>query len=200
MRGLFVTGTGTGVGKTAAAACLAKALGAGYWKPIQTGWPEDDDTARVAELTGVPVFPSAYRLKLPRSPHEAATAENVLIDLGPISLPMANLPLVVEGAGGVMVPLNDRQTMADLMVRLGLPVVLVAATGLGTINHTLLSLEALRTRGLMVRGVVLDGPPDAANREAIEAFGHVRVLGELPPVPVLDAAAVTELARQFEGL
>lgn len=200
MKGLFVTGTGTGVGKTVAAACLVKALGADYWKPVQTGWPEDDDAALVARLTGRPAHPNTYRFKMPRSPHEAAAAEGAMIDLGRFHLPETAHPLVVEGAGGVLVPLNEAHTMADMMLCLGLPVVLVAATGLGTINHSLLSLEALRARGIPVLGVILDGPPDKPNRDAIEGFGRVRILGELTPADPLDAATVARLATQFEEL
>lgn len=200
MKGLFVTGTGTGVGKTVVAACLAKALGADYWKPVQTGWPEDDDAALIARLTGRPAHPNTYCFKMPRSPHEAAAAEGAMIDLGRFHLPETAHPLVVEGAGGVLVPLNDAHTMADLMLCLGLPVVLVAATALGTINHSLLSLEALRARGIPVLGVILDGLPDAPNRAAIETFGRVRILGHLPPVDTLDAESINRLAVQFKDL
>jgi dethiobiotin synthase len=200
LKGLFVTGTGTGVGKTVVAACLVQALGADYWKPVQTGWPDDDDAALVARLTGRFAHPNTYRFKMPRSPHEAAAAEGAMIDLGRFRPPATANPLVVEGAGGVLVPLNDAHTMADLMLCLGLPVVLVAATALGTINHSLLSLEALRARGIPVLGVILDGPPDAPNRAAIETFGRVRILGHLPPVDTLDAESISRLAAQFEGL
>ncbi|MEO5337993.1 MAG: dethiobiotin synthase [Magnetospirillum sp. WYHS-4] len=200
MKGLFVTGTGTGVGKTVASACLAKALGADYWKPIQTGWPQDDDAAWVAAMAGAVVHPNVCRFRAPRSPHEAAAREGGMIDLGAIRRPVTDRPLVVEGAGGVLVPLNEAHCMADLMVHLGLPVVLVAATGLGTINHSLLSLEALRARGLLVAGAILTGPPDSANRQAIQDFGRVRILGELPPADPLDTTAIAGLARQFEGL
>ena len=200
MKGLFVTGTGTGVGKTVAAACLAKALGADFWKPVQTGWPEDDDAALVARLAAVTTHPNTYRFRMPRSPHEAAAAEGAMIDLGRFRLPTTANPLVVEGAGGVLVPLNDAHTMADLMLCLGLPVVLVSSSALGTINHSLLSLEALRARGIPVLGVILDGPPDEPNRAAIETFGRVRILGHLPPVEALDEKAIGRLAVQFEGL
>ena len=204
MRGVFVTGTDTGVGKTVVAACLARAWRAGYWKPVQTGTATgDDDTATVAALAGAPadrIFAPAYALRAPLSPHAAAELEGVRIVLEAIAMPAVSYPLVVEGAGGVMVPLNDATFMIDLMARLDLPVVLVARSGLGTINHTLLSLAALRARDLPIAGVILDGPPNAGNRAAIERFADVRVLAELPHVEPLDAAAVAELAHPIPPL
>ena len=198
MTGVFVTGTDTGVGKTVAAACLARAWQAGYWKPVQSGAAAgDDDTATVAALAGLPptrVFASAYVLQAPLSPHAAAELEDVRITMAGIVLPQTAHPLVVEGAGGVLVPLNDRDLMIDLMARLALPILLIARSSLGTINHTLLSLAALRSRALSVAGVVLSGPPNAGNRAAIERFGQVRVLAELPPVDPLDHAAVGRLS------
>jgi malonyl-CoA O-methyltransferase len=196
--GVFVTGTDTGVGKTIAAACLARAWQAGYWKPVQTGLATgDDDTETVAALAGLPaerVVAPVYSLQAPLSPHAAAELEGVRIVMDAIALPRMAHPLVVEGAGGVYVPLNDRDFMIDLMAKLALPVLLVARSTLGTINHTLLSLAALRSRRLPIAGVILDGPPNAGNRAAIEGFGQVRVLAELPRVDPLDNAAIERLA------
>jgi dethiobiotin synthase len=204
MTGVFVTGTDTGIGKTVASACLVRAWGAGYWKPVQTGIVTgDDDTATVAMLAGLAAdrtVPSAYALQAPLSPHAAAELESVVIRLDAIALPTRPRPLVVEGAGGVFVPLNERDLMIDLMARLALPVVLVARSTLGTINHTLLSLAALRARALPVAGVILSGPPNAGNRAAIEHFGQVRILVELPRVDPLDAAAVAHLAERIPPL
>jgi malonyl-CoA O-methyltransferase len=196
--GVFVTGTDTGVGKTIAAACLARAWQAGYWKPVQTGLATgDDDTETVAALAGLPaerVVAPVYSLQAPLSPHAAAELEGVRIVMDAIALPRMAHPLVVEGAGGLYVPLNDRDFMIDLMAKLALPVLLVARSTLGTINHTLLSLAALRSRRLPIAGVILDGPPNAGNRAAIEGFGQVRVLAELPRVDPLDNAAIERLA------
>ena len=204
MRGVFVTGTDTGVGKTVAAACLARAWRAGYWKPVQTGTATgDDDTETVAALAGVPsdrIVAPAYALRAPLSPHAAAELEGVRIAMEAIGMPATSFPLVVEGAGGIMVPLNDTSFMIDLMARLNLPVVLVARSGLGTINHTLLSLAALRARDLPVPGVILNGAPNAGNRAAIERFGDVQILAELPRVEPLDAAAVARLAALIPPL
>ncbi len=204
MIGIFVTGTDTGVGKTVAAACLARAWRAGYWKPVQTGAATtDDDTATVVALAGVSaerVFAPAYALQAPLSPHAAAELEGVRITMDAIALPQTAHPLVVEGAGGLFVPLNDRDFMIDLMAKLPLPILLVARSTLGTINHTLLSLDALRSRGLPVAGVILTGPPNAGNRSAIERFGQVRVLAELPRVDPLDGAAIERLSALIPPL
>jgi dethiobiotin synthase len=202
--GVFVTGTDTGVGKTVVAACLARAWRAGYWKPVQTGTvTADDDTATVVALAGVPaehVYLPSYALRAPLSPHAAAELEGVRITMDAITPPRTAHPLVVEGAGGLFVPLNERDFMIDLMAKLALPVLLVARSTLGTINHTLLSLAALRSRDLPIAGVVLNGPPNAGNREAIERFGQVRVLAELPRVDPLDHAAVERLAARIPPL
>lgn len=204
MRGVFVTGTDTGVGKTVAAACLARAWRAGYWKPVQTGTAGgDDDTAAAAALAGLPaerVFAPAYVFQAPLSPHAAADLEGVRISMDSIALPQTTHPLIVEGAGGLLVPLNDRDFMIDLMARLALPVLLVARSTLGTINHTLLSLAALRARALPIAGVVLNGPPNAGNRTAIERFGQVRVLAELPHLDPLDNGAIERLAALIPPL
>lgn len=189
--GVFVTGTDTGIGKTLVSAILARALGAAYFKPIQTGLADEvGDTPTVAELAGVRVHPPAIALAAPLSPQDAARAEGVAIDACALSLPPGDGPLVVEGAGGLLVPIDGEVLMVDLIARFGLPAVLVARSTLGTINHTLLSLEALRARGIAIAGVVLSGPPDAANRRAIETLGRVRVLAEIPRLETVDAEAV----------
>jgi dethiobiotin synthase len=179
VRGLFVTGTDTGAGKTVlAAALLLRYPEASYWKPIQTG--PDDDTAEVRRLSGGRVIDAGIRLPDPVSPHLAAQRAEMSIDLDPLVAQIRTTPLIVEGAGGVLVPVNEVQTMADLMVILGLPVVVAARTTLGTINHTLLTLEALRARALRVAGVVMIGDGDADNRAAIEHYGNVSVVAEMP--------------------
>jgi dethiobiotin synthase len=172
--GFFVTGTDTGVGKTVVAAALAMRTGYGYWKPIQTG-PESD-TAEVRRLAACEVFDQGVRLTDPVSPHLAAERAGVKIELSKILLQApAERSWIVEGAGGVLVPVNDREKMIDLMALLSLPVVVVARGTLGTINHTLLTLAALRSRGLSVDRVVVVGPPNPDNNAAIQKFGNVPV-------------------------
>jgi dethiobiotin synthase len=183
VRGLFVTGTDTGVGKTVlSAALMLRHPEAYYWKPIQTGARDytADDTAEVRRLSGGQVIDAGIRLPDPVSPHLAARRVEMTIDLDPLVSQVRTTPVIVEGAGGVLVPVNDSQTMIDLMVLLGLPVIVAARTTLGTINHTLLTIEALRARALRVAGVVMIGDADADNRAAIEHYGKVAVVGEMP--------------------
>ena len=179
MRGLFVTGTDTGVGKTIlSAALMLRYPKAFYWKPIQTG--PDDDTAEVRRLSGGQVIDEGIRLPDPVSPHLAAQRVEMSIDLDSLVKPVTATPVIVEGAGGVLVPINNSQTMADLMVILGLPVIIAARSTLGTINHTLLTIEALRARALRVAGVVMIGDGNADNRTGIEHYGNVAVIAEMP--------------------
>jgi len=202
--GVFVTGTDTGIGKTLVSAILARAWGADYWKPVQTGLAEETgDTETVAALAELPperVHLPAYELQAPLSPWAAASLENAAVDAASIAPPATRAPLVVEGAGGLYVPIDERHMMIDLIDRLGLPVVLAARSGLGTINHTLLSLEALRRRAIPVLGVVMSGPLSPGNRHAIERFGNVRVLAEIPPLAAVDARAVARLAEAVPPL
>ena len=202
--GVFVTGTDTGVGKTVVSACLAAAWGADYWKPLQTGLAEDPgDTATVAVLAGLPserLHAPAYAFAAPLSPDAAARREGAAISLPALALPASDRPVVVEGAGGALVPLGDGVLMIDLMVRLGLPVVVVAPNRLGAINQTLLTLEALRGRGLEVLGVVLVGPPFADNRAAIEGYGRARILAELPWSDPVGPAEIADWAKLIPPL
>ena len=198
-RGYFVTGTDTDVGKTVACAYLLRALDADYWKPVQSGLEGETDSEAVQRLTGLPperFHASAYALRAPLSPHESARREGVRISLEVFALPKTPRLLLVEGAGGVLVPLNADALMVDLMRRLGLPVVLVVRSTLGTINHTLLSLEALRVRGLKVAGIVMNGPPNEANRRALEEYGKAEVIAEIPRLEPLNAATLAAFARR----
>ncbi|EME69831.1 dethiobiotin synthetase [Paramagnetospirillum caucaseum] len=195
MRGVFVTGTDTDVGKTLVSAWLAQHWRADYWKPIQTGSEQGTDFDSVARLApAARILPSAVVLPAPLSPHEAAQREKTRIDLSALLPPPASgRPLVVEGAGGVMVPINETALMIDLMERLALPVLVVARSGLGTINHTLMTLEMLRRREISILGVVMNGQENPANRQAIEHFGSVRVLAAIQPLPAVTAAAIAGL-------
>src|SRR6185369_3902867 len=159
MHRYVVTGTDTDVGKTVFAAALAGHLGARYWKPVQAGTMGGTDSLSVADLSGgrAAVLPEAYVLKTPCSPHEAARIDGATIDPALLALPAGDGPLVVEGAGGVLVPFREDLLAADLFALWGLPVILVARTALGTISHSLMSIEALRARGLTVHGVAFIG-------------------------------------------
>ena len=189
MTAFIVTGTDTGIGKTIFAAGLAGFLNATYWKPVQAGLAEDTDSATVARLSGRPCLPEAYRLKMPASPHIAAAAEGLVIDPARLTLP-PDRPLVVEGAGGLMVPLTPDLLYLDLIAGWGLPVILCARTALGTINHSLLSLSALRRAGCPVQGVAFIGDAAPEVEATIARLGRVRHLGRLPFLPDLTPAAL----------
>ncbi|MGW8279190.1 dethiobiotin synthase [Sphingomonas aurantiaca] len=198
---IIVTGTDTDIGKTVFAAGLTAALGARYWKPVQAGLADGSDAASVVTL-GVPadrVLPEAYRLTTPCSPHLAAEIDGVTIEPDQLVLPEVDGALVVEGAGGVMVPVTRELIFADLFARWGKPVVLVARTGLGTINHSLLSIEALRSRGVPILGIAFVGDSVEDSEATIATLGEVRRLGRLPRLDPLDAATLAEaFAANFD--
>lgn len=201
MSAIIVTGTDTEIGKTVFSAALTGALGASYWKPVQAGTDEDGhgDAETVARLSGRPVLPSAYRLKTPCSPHCAAEIDGVTIERERLALPNVDGALVAEGAGGVLVPVTRQMLFADLFAHWGRPVVLVARTGLGTINHSLLSIEALRTRGVPILGVAFVGDAVEDSEATIAAIGGVKRLGRLPRLPDLTRETLAEaFAANFD--
>ncbi len=182
MSRFVITGTDTDIGKTVFAAALTQALDGCYWKPVQAGLDDGTDAQRVASLAGLSpdrILPEAWRLKTPASPHYAADLEGVRIDAEDLVPPPCDRSLVIEGAGGALVPLNPDVLFADVFARWGLPVVVCASTALGTINHSLLTLEALRSRGVPVLGVAFIGPANDSSEAAIVRFGRVRRLGRL---------------------
>ncbi len=212
MRPLIVAGTDTGVGKTVVSAMLTLALNAIYWKPIQSGTADGTDTERVAALTGLGPdrFRSeAYRLREPLSPHRAAELDGISIRADGLDLP-GDIPegraLIVEAAGGVLVPITREILQVELFMRWRAPVVLVARTSLGTINHSLLALEALRCRAVPVLGVLFVGQPMPDTERTIADFGRISRLGRLPFLRKLDAQSLADAfaahfsRRDFEGV
>jgi dethiobiotin synthetase len=196
----FITGTDTGIGKTVVSALLCAALDATYWKPIQTGTREGSDRNMVIKLAEIPAsktIPENYKFGPPVSPHLAARLAGARIELRKIRIPQlgANEALIVEGAGGALVPINRTHLMTDLMTHLKLPVVLVARSSLGTINHTLLSLAALRSAKLDVRGVVMVGKPNRENRNAIEHYGDIEVIGAVPMLAEINRKTLVGVFR-----
>lgn len=192
-----VTGTDTGIGKTIFSAALASALGGYYWKPVQSGLDEETDSQIVHRLGRLPpdrILPEAYRLRTSASPHLAARFDHVTIETEGVRPPVTDAPLVIEGAGGLLVPLTETEVFADVFARWQIPIILCARTGLGTINHTLLSLEALRHRAIPVFGVAFIGDEQAETQRIIAAMGQVRVLGRLPR---LDPLTPQSLIRAF---
>ncbi|WP_138429510.1 dethiobiotin synthase [Fodinibius saliphilus] len=193
---IFVSGTDTGIGKTVVSAILTKALSASYWKPIQAGLEEETDTEFVQRATGFSkqcIIPERYRLETPMSPHGAAQIDDIYIEMSDFELPDYETDhLVVEGAGGLLVPFNDDVMIIDLIEKLQIPVLLVARSTLGTLNHTFLSLEALRNRNIPVLGVVLNGPEHKSNREAIQHYGDIDIIAEIDTIDPLNASGLEE--------
>jgi dethiobiotin synthetase len=189
-----VTGTDTDIGKTVFAAGLAGMLGARYWKPVQAGLPGDSET--VAALAGVEIVPEAWRLKLPASPHQSAAQEGIAID--PDALIPPDGPVVIEGAGGLMVPLNRKALFLDVFAGWRIPLILCARTRLGTINHTLLSIEAIRIRNIPLHGVAFIGDANEESEGIIAEIGKVKRLGRLPMIaPLTPARLKTIFAANF---
>ena len=206
---LVVCGTDTDVGKTVVSALLVQGLGAHYWKPVQCGLEngegDRDRVQRWLELPSERIIPEAYRLEAPVSPHWASALEggDPLHPGAPIDPQRLNLPahpgaLVVETAGGLLVPLRLDLLQIEQLQRWQLPVLLVARSGLGTLNHTLLSLEALRQRGIPVLGVLLNGPPHANNLTTLEQLAGAPILGCLPPLEAINSASLAEQWQQLE--
>jgi dethiobiotin synthase len=204
VKDLFVTGTGTGVGKTVLSALLTAALDAVYWKPIQTGRSGGNaETDRETILRWTEIGPErapaeAFVFEPPVSPHQAARQAGVRLDLSAIQKPEAGKRrLIIEGAGGVLVPINDTDFMLDLMARLDASIVIASRAELGTINHTLLTLNCVRQAGLRLIGVVMIGPENVENRNAIEHYGCVRVIGSIPELERIDRPALLHAFEHY---
>ncbi|HEV7821381.1 MAG TPA: dethiobiotin synthase [Burkholderiales bacterium] len=196
---IVITGTDTDIGKTVFCAALAGAIDADYWKPVQAGIEGGTDATGVVEL-GVPaerVLPERYRLLTPASPHYAARLDSITIEENALTIPEnRERPLVIEGAGGLMVPVNDTTLFIDIFARWNLPVVLCARTALGTINHSLLSIEAMKRRNIPILGIAFIGDENAESERIICALGGVRRLGRLPWLSPLTRETLQTAFRQ----
>ena len=190
----MVAGTDTGIGKTVFAAGLADFLGAFYWKPIQSGLESETDSQIAARLGGLSherILPEAYRLRTPASPHHAAAIDGIRIETDALGVPEASARrLVIEGSGGLLVPLDGRTLYIDVFARWRVPLVLCARTMLGTINHSLLSIEALRKRSIDLLGIAFIGDGNPETERAICEIGKVRRLGRLPLIAPLTRSAL----------
>lgn len=194
MTRFVVTGTDTDIGKTIFTAGLAGALGFPYWKPIQAGLDEESDSETVARLARVPILPEAYRLHTPASPHFAAEVDDVTIDPDRLIPPVGKL--IVEGAGGALVPVTRNILYADLFARWQIPVIVCARTMLGTINHSLLTIEALRARNVPIHGIAFIGDAAPDSEATIAEISGVRRLGRLP---IIDPLTSENLAAAFSA-
>jgi dethiobiotin synthetase len=190
MTRFVVMGTDTGIGKTIFSAGLTQATGTSYWKPIQSGLEEETDSEVVARLAGVPIRPEAYRLVTPASPHLAAEIDGVNIDVETLTPPPGDL--IVEGAGGALVPVTRTTLYADLFARWQIPVIVCARTALGTINHSLLTIEALRARDVPIHGLAFLGDAVPDSEAIISEISGVRRLGRLPIIAPLNSETLEE--------
>lgn len=199
MKPLFITGIGTDIGKTLISAILVEKFKADYWKPIQSGDLHNSDTMKVKSLitNATSVFhPESYRLTQPFSPHKSADLDGISIELQSISLPKtSNNTLIIEGAGGLMVPLNNREYIVDLIQTLEADVILVIKNYLGSINHTLLSLELLKLKNIPVKGIIFNGENDSYSEQAILNHSKLSILGRVPFVVELDREKIIDLGK-----
>ncbi|WP_041391226.1 dethiobiotin synthase [Prochlorococcus marinus] len=192
---LIICGTGTDVGKTVVSSLFVQGLNAMYWKPIQSGIEDGGDTSSICKLLNLPkerCLKEAYKFNAAVSPHWAAEKENQTIDPRQLTLPSITSPLIIETAGGLMVPLNRQLLQIDQLKSWGLPIVLVAKSGLGTLNHTLLSIEALNKRRIPIIGLVLNGSLHQDNPKTLKGFGGVPIIAELPHFNKLSAHLLSE--------
>jgi len=193
----IVTGTDTGIGKTVFSAALAGALGLPYWKPIQSGLEEETDSETVARLAGVPIHPEAWRLVTPASPHLAAEIDGVTIDPDALAPPPGDL--LIEGAGGALVPVTRTLLYADLFARWQVPVIVCARTALGTINHSLLTIEALKARNVPIHGIAFIGDAVEDSEAIISEMSGVKRLGRLPTIdPLTPETLAAAFADHFD--
>lgn len=198
MKNIFVTAIGTDCGKTLVSAILCEALGADYWKPVQSGLPRDSDTVKsLVTNPDISIHPEQYLLKTPASPHAAAKIDNVLIDLKKFVAPKPS-GLVIEGAGGCLVPLNDNDFVIDIASRLHCDVVLVSNLYLGSINHTLLTAEALQKRQLNVAGIIFNGPTNPESERIILHHTGYKLLLKIEQESKIDKPIVIKYASQLK--
>jgi dethiobiotin synthetase len=201
MRRLFITGIGTDVGKTLIAAILVEKLKADYWKPIQSGDLDNSDTMKVHSLVSNPVsvfHSEAYRLTQPFSPHKSAAIDGVEITLKNVSCPVTSNTLIIEGAGGLMVPVNAEEYVVNLIKMLNAEVILVIKHYLGSINHTLLSLELLKSKDIPVKGIIYNGGEDYYSELAIQNHCNIPVIGRLPHCNELSRDKIVALGKLIQ--
>jgi len=202
MKRYFVTGIGTEVGKTVASAILTQALAADYWKPVQAGELNNSDQQTVKGLVdnNTSVFhPESYRLNQPMSPHAAAERDGIEIDLSLIKAPKTNNHLIIEGAGGLLVPLNSKDTILDLIETLDVEVILVSRHYLGSINHTLMSIDVLKQRNISIKGILFNGNENKDTETIISKMSDVKVLGRIDELDVVNKSRIHSVAEELKN-
>jgi len=197
---IFITGIGTGIGKTIVSAVLTEKLQADYWKPVQSGDLDNSDTLKVKSLisNSKTVFhPETYRLTQPYSPHKSAALNGIVIEEGKFVLPETDNQLIIEGAGGLMVPLNDHFLMIDLIKQLHVRVILVSQNYLGSINHTLLSIAILKQYGIDILGIIFNGEANADSENYILQYTGIKLLGHIPEYGIIDKGIIVAAGKNI---
>ncbi len=199
MQKIVISGIGTDVGKTVVSAIVAEYFKASYWKPVQSGDIENSDSVKVKRLTeNVTVLEEKYKLTEPLSPHESARIDNVTIDINNFSIPEVNTNLIIEGAGGLMVPFNyDGDVYLDLFEKWNLPVIVVSRNYLGSINHTLLTVNALKQRNIPILGIIFSGESNQASEKVILAATKINCLARIPEATELNKDFILEQAKKL---
>jgi len=198
----FITGIGTGIGKTIVSAVVTEKLQADYWKPIQSGDLDNSDSLKIESLISnakTIIHSEGFKLTQPLSPHLSAKIDNIDLQINYLQTPQTNNHLIIEGAGGLMVPLNDQELMIDYIQSLGVKVILVSQNYLGSINHTLLSIEALKFRGIEIAGIIFNGISNTETERYITEYSKIPVLGKIPELDKLDKESIKE-AGQYLNL
>jgi dethiobiotin synthetase len=189
----FITGIGTGIGKTLISAILTEKLKADYWKPIQSGDLDTSDSITLGSLisnTKTVIHPESYRLTQPLSPHLSARLDGIEIDLNKINMPLTGNNLIIEGAGGLMVPLNEKELIIDLIKKLNVEVILVSQNYLGSINHTLLSVNLLKQYEIPIKGIIFNGDENVETERYIQQYAKIKKLGSIPSFGDIDKEKV----------
>ena len=200
MKTIFVTGIGTDVGKTVVSAIIAESLKADYWKPVQTGNSTSTDSIKIKNWISneqTKIHPEAYSLRPSMSPHAAAELEGVSIELKNIHLPETNNNIVIEGAGGLMVPLNEKEFMIDIINKFDSEIVLVVQNYLGSINHSLLSIDAIKFRKLKILGIIFNGAPHKLSEDIILSYSGLKCLGRISKEQEINKEVVSRYSKQI---
>ena len=197
----FITGIGTGIGKTIVSSIVTEKLQADYWKPIQSGDLDQSDSMKVESLISnskTVIHQEAFRLTQPLSPHLSATLDNIDLSMDKLFTPSTDNTLIIEGAGGLMVPLNDRELLIDYIIALQVEVILVSQNYLGSINHTLLSLELLKARNVTVKGIIYNGGSNIETERYINQYSPVEILGNIPVLDVITKETIQQAGRYLK--
>lgn len=203
MKKYFITGIGTEVGKTIASTIITQALKADYWKPVQAGELDDSDRMKVENLIDndrSKFHPEAYRLNQPMSPHAAAERDGIEIDIASIKMPHTDNHLVIEGAGGLLVPLNDNETILNLIEILNCEVILVSRHYLGSINHTLMSIELLKQRNVRIKGILFNGKENKDTESIITKMSGIEFLGRIDELDNLNKSVINSIAQDLKSI